>query len=118
MAVISLANVPDDLIKQAWESKNITAERIAGALGVSTKTLTEKIKEMGLPLRGTGRRSKSDPEEFKAMWEAGVCHESMTAYFGYASRKCVNERRRYLGLSPREKGFVPKISIDEYLENR
>lgn len=101
-----LKNITAADLGPVWANPKISADRIGAALGCSGSAVRQKAKRLGLPPRGHGRDAckYGDDELFREMWLAGVNIHEMRAYFGFAQRQGVRERRVALGLPPRARG--------------
>lgn len=101
-----------------WADRELTRAEIAQRVGLSDRGLTQRIKAIGLPLRGfanTKRPSIHPRDEplFRALWVAGVGCEEIATHFGCDTRTVGHTCRR-LSLPPRRPGTRPKATIEQF----
>ena len=121
-----LAHLTRAQLEPLWCRKDIPVARLATALGVSRQALHQRAGKLGLPRRGAAKvtQRKGDDETFARMWLAGVHVDEMARHFGYATCKCITQRRRMMGLPPRTRsrggnktgGWRETISLRDFAE--
>ncbi|MGY6704908.1 hypothetical protein [Roseinatronobacter sp.] len=116
----------DTTFARLWNCHAITTDEIAVAAGVTRQAVSARAHSMGLPSRNALRRRKMEPALFRDMWQAGVRLRDIARYFDYAHTACASAAARKLGLPRRQRGpsghrnggWVPTITLEQFLEAR
>ena len=120
-----LKNLKREDLEPLWTRLDIKIQSIADALGVTRQAVSYQAAKMGLPSRyGNQTPSKKCSDDvFKRMWLAGVVISDIGTHCGYSQNQSVQQRRRHMGLPPREKTLTarlaagkPSISLADFAE--
>lgn len=71
--------------REAWMDRTINTSEAAVKLGLSVQSLYKRSIKMGLPPRKSGVVPKPWPEDFNAMWAAGITTRDMAVICNRAS---------------------------------
>lgn len=91
-------------IRTAWLDKTITTAEAARRVGLSPRALYERSIAMGLPSRRCGVPPKPWPQDFDAMWRAGVTVREMARACKRASPSHITIEAKRRGLPARKSG--------------
>lgn len=107
--------IPLSKLKEAWLDESTPLDVLAARLGIYKRYFQKLAADKGWPPRRFGRKKKYVwPEDFDAMWAAGVSLREIALTAGALSLKGAANEVRRRGLPPRDHGGQKSVSLAEY----
>jgi hypothetical protein len=96
-------------VRRAWLDPDLSVRAGATLVGLSRVNFQKRARSLGLPSKKAGRPLPALPDDFDAMWNAGVSGYDLAALIGRA-RSCVTRCACLRGLKLRATG-APTITL-------
>lgn len=101
--------------RRLWARQDMTAYRVAEALGCGATTAIKRAKRLGLPDKPKGYRAQVDTNELRTLWLLGISRAEIAAHLGITG-SWVCRLAAALGLPPRGRGARPRMTLAAYRE--